>query len=81
MMDLLRGYTITDHFSDSGGLVNVPAGSGYLGAQPVVILLQVVPSGVSAFLNRLPVTLAISTARRLCSPFDEMEAPLCVMAI
>lgn len=40
-------------FSQSGALVTVPAGAGYLGTQPTVLVSDTIPSGVQAFIESL----------------------------
>lgn len=40
-------------FSETGGLVSVPAGSGYLGVQPVVLVSRESPNGVQVLMHSL----------------------------
>lgn len=49
----IPGYTISESFSESGELISVPAGSGYLASLTTSLLAETVPSGVSVYLTSL----------------------------
>ena len=42
-----------DNFTTMGDVVTVPAGSGYLGTQPIVLVSDVIPSGVQAMIDAI----------------------------